>query len=137
MKKKNTVYCPYCGAKAKLRPATAVYGDATIDRTTYVYLCDRYPKCDAYVYAHPKTKKPMGTLANGDLRNHRILAHRAFDQLWKSGIMSRTDAYHWMRKQLGLPADQAHIAMFGEYMCSLLIRLCREKMAESRQRKIV
>ena len=32
MKKKNTVRCPYCGAEAKLRSATVVYGDATLNK---------------------------------------------------------------------------------------------------------
>ena len=27
--KKNKVYCPYCGAEARLRPASAVYGENT------------------------------------------------------------------------------------------------------------
>ena len=84
MKKKNTIRCPYCGANAKLRPASVVYGEMTLDNHAYVYVCDRYPACDAYVGAHAESKLPMGTLANGDLRNKRIRAHRAFDQLWKS-----------------------------------------------------
>lgn len=29
MKKKTTIRCPYCGAKATLHPASYVYGDAT------------------------------------------------------------------------------------------------------------
>lgn len=83
MKKRNTVRCPYCGAQAKLRSATVVYGDATIDKNALVYVCDRYPACDSYVNAHPHSKEPMGTLANGDLRNKRIKAHHAFDKMMK------------------------------------------------------
>ena len=79
MKKKNTIRCPYCGAEAKIRPATVVYGDATLNKNSYVYVCDRYPACDAYVAAHEESKQPMGTLANGELRNKRIRAHHAFD----------------------------------------------------------
>ena len=89
MKKKNTIRCPYCGANAKLRPANVVYGEMTLDNHAYVYVCDRYPACDAYVSAHAESKLPLGTLANGDLRNKRIRAHRAFDQLWKSGRMTK------------------------------------------------
>ena len=55
MKKKNTVRCPYCGAEAKLRSATVVYGDATLNKNGYVYVCDRYPACDAYVAAHAES----------------------------------------------------------------------------------
>ena len=126
MKKKNTVRCPYCGAEAKLRSATVVYGDATLNKNGYVYVCDRYPACDAYVAAHAGNKLPMGSLANRDLRNKRIHAHHAFDQLWKSGRMTKKEAYRWLQMQFGLPREQAHIAMFGEYMCDRLIRECTE-----------
>ena len=77
MKKKTTIRCPYCGAKATLHPASYVYGDAT-KTENMLYVCDRYPTCDSYVGAHKKSKLPMGTLANGDLRNKRIQAHKAF-----------------------------------------------------------
>ena len=126
LKKKNTVRCPYCGAEAKLRPATVVYGDATLNKNGYVYVCDRYPSCDAYVAAHAESKLPMGTLANGELRNKRIRAHHAFDQLWKSGRMTKKEAYRWLQMQFGLPGENAHIGMFGEYMCDRLIRECTE-----------
>ncbi len=126
MKKKTTIRCPYCGAEAKLRPASVVYGDATIDRSAFIYLCDRYPKCDAYVYAHPQKKTPLGTLANGDLRNKRIRAHHAINGLLKSGIMSKKDVYYWLSNKLGLPIELTHIGMFGDYMCESVIRLCSE-----------
>lgn len=122
MKKKN-IYCPYCGAKASLRPTSVVYGD---DAKTdgYLYVCDRYPKCDSYVGAHQRTKLPMGTLANGDLRHKRIEAHKAFDWMWKSGLMTKWQAYKWMQGKLALTDEQAHIAKFSEYMCDRLIEEC-------------
>ena len=129
MKKKNTIRCPYCGANAKLRPATVVYGDAALNKNSYVYVCDRYPACDAYVAAHEESKLPMGTLTNGELRNKRIRAHHAFDQLWKSGRMTKKEAYRWLQMQFGLRSlllELAHIGMFGEYMCDRLIRECTE-----------
>mgnify|MGYP002508141294 CR=1 FL=1 len=33
-----------------------------------------WPSCDAYVSAHRKDRRPMGTLANSELRHKRILA---------------------------------------------------------------
>ncbi len=122
MKKKN-IYCPYCGAKASLRPTSVVYGDAA-KTDGYLYVCDRYPKCDSYVGAHQRTKLPMGTLANGDLRHKRIEAHKAFDWMWKSGLMTKWQAYKWMQGKLALTDKQAHIAKFSEYMCDRLIEEC-------------
>ena len=125
MKKRKQIHCPYCGTKATLRPSSAVYGDAA-KTDGYLYVCDRYPKCDSYVGAHKKTKLPMGTLANGDLRNKRIQAHKAFDWMWKSGLLSGWQAYKWMQGKLDLSDEQAHIAMFSEYMCDRLIAECNK-----------
>ena len=46
--------------------------------------------------------------------------------MWKSGMMSKRQAYKWMQAKLGLNEDQAHIAKFSEYMCGQLIALCRQ-----------
>ena len=76
--------------------------------------------------AHQKSKLPMGTLANGDLRNKRIQAHKAFDWLWKNSIMPKRQAYKRMQAKLGLREDQAHIAKFSEFMCDQLIAICQQ-----------
>ena len=123
--KKITIRCPYCGAKATLRPSSVVYGERA-KSGGYLYVCDRYPKCDAYVGAHQKTTRPMGTLANGDLRHKRIEAHKVFDQMWKSGLMTKWQAYRWMQGKFALNEDQAHIAKFSEYMCDQLIAACNQ-----------
>jgi len=116
------IRCPICGATAILRPASEIYGDSS--RSDQLYVCSNYPSCRSYVSTYPGTNIPMGTLADGDLRNLRIKAHRKFDAVWKSGIMSRDNAYRWMADCLGLPLRDAHIAMFGEYRCKELIRYC-------------
>ena len=66
--KQIKIKCPYCHAKATLRPASVVYGPNKRAQGKYLYICDRWPACDAYVSAHDHTHLPMGTLANGDLR---------------------------------------------------------------------
>ena len=91
-----------------------------------MYVCARYPACDSYVSAHRRTHLPMGTLANRPLRIKRMEAHEAFNRLWKSGMMSRTAAYHWLQVQMGLPPEEAHIAKFSEWRCEQVIRLCRQ-----------
>ena len=125
-KNKKKVHCPYCGAEAKIRPASVVYQENTLHSNTFLYVCDRYPKCDAYVGVHKETRKPMGTLANGDLRNKRIQAHKIFNQLWQNGYMTKRDAYKWMQAKFSLHESQAHIGLFSEYMCDQLIAACNE-----------
>ena len=119
---KNIVKC-HCGARAFLRSASVVHGEDAFDK--HLYVCSRYPVCDSYVSVHKHSRKPKGTLAGGDLRHKRIQAHRAFDYLWKSGMMNKWQAYKWMQAKFGLSGSQAHIAMFSEYMCDQLIECCR------------
>jgi len=73
---------------------------------------------------HRGTRIPYGTMANGDLRNLRIKAHRKFDQVWQTGIMNRDNAYRWLADYLCVGLGDAHIGMFGEYNCKKLIEEC-------------
>lgn len=116
------IKCPYCGRNAVLRPASYVYGDKAIDE--YLYVCSAYPECNSYVGVHKGTLKPKGTLANGDLRNKRIHAHKKLAKLWENGIMSKKQAYRWIQDKFCLSSQQAHIGQFSEYRCDELMREC-------------
>ena len=127
MKKKKQsnarlVRCPYCGAVAELRPAAEIYHNKGCKGELYV--CRNYPVCESYVGVDPKTRMPLGDLANGDLRHLRIRAHRMFDRLWQTGLMNRRDAYRWMADFFAIPLSEAHIGQFGDYRCRELIRKC-------------
>ena len=105
-----------------------------ITRRKLLYVCQRYPDCDAYVGVFKDNRTPKGTLANSELRNKRIRAHRAFDEIWKSGIMSRGQAYQWMQHKFGLSKDQAHIGYFSDYLCLQLIEACNEVLENTKER---
>ena len=123
--------CPHCGAVAIIRPASEIYDDPR--RKDELYVCKNYPACKSYVGMHAGTRIPLGTLANGDLRNLRIKAHRRFDRIWQSGIMSRNAAYRWMADSFGLTADDAHIGKFGESRCQQLIEQCDRILAQNQK----
>ena len=127
--KQARIHCPYCGSLATLRPASVIHGLSDISAGTYLYVCRRWPACDAYVSAHGRTHRPMGTLANGDLRHKRILAHRALEQLQQSRHMEKWEVYIWLQAKLGLDERQAHIGQFSEWMCDEVVRLCRQASA--------
>lgn len=80
--------------------------------------------CDAYVTADRRTKQPLGTLANGELRHKRILAHHALHNVQTSLGMNRDQSYRWLQTQMRLPGDQVHIAKCGDYLCEQIIRIC-------------
>lgn len=98
------------------------------------YVCSRYPDCDSFVMAHAKTLKPMGSLAGPELRRLRYNAHKEFNRLYQSGIMSKRDAYQWLGMIVQAPMAHAHTGHLGEYYCQVVIResrkLYQERMGE-------
>ena len=109
------VICPYCLVPAEFADSSVVYGKSF----GMIYLCR---PCGAYVGCH-KDGRPLGRLANATLRRWKINAHRAFDRLWKSGNMSRGEAYAWLASQLGLRQDECHIGLFDIDQCKEVVRL--------------
>lgn len=115
--------CPFCRSTVSLVDSAKVYHRSY----GFIYLCDRFPRCDARVKCQPNSDKPLGTLANRELRKWRSLAHRQFDPLWKSGIFkSRNAAYRWLSRAMGLPPQKTHIAMFDIRQCQRAIAIVNQ-----------
>lgn len=132
-KRSKRIICPYCGAPAELRPGTYLLKNRS--REEWFYVCSRYPKCDSYVGVIQGTLEPKGTMADAHLRNKRIEAHRVFDAIWKGGLMTRKNAYRWLRETLGLPDCQTHIGYFSTYLCDVVIRLSIQVLKNHEGRK--
>ena len=118
----------HCGRPAVLRSAEAVC--KTHRPGAKVYVCSNYPACDSFVMAHPGTLEPMGTLASPELRRLRYEAHQQFDQLHKSGLMTRQKAYQWLAYLVQAPMSHAHIGHLGEYYCKIVIRESRKLLVQ-------
>lgn len=73
----------------------------------------------------------MGTLADGNLRHKRILAHKAFDKVQKYYGMDKDSAYLWLQLKLNLGPDEAHIGMFSLEMCDKVISICHKILEPS------
>ncbi|MDR1246109.1 MAG: DUF3268 family zinc-finger domain-containing protein [Clostridiales Family XIII bacterium] len=108
------VVCPYCGRAAEYTDSKTVYGRSY----GMIYLCR---DCDAYVGVHKGTDKPLGRLANRELRRWKNAAHAAFDELWRFGSFTRREAYAWLSRQLGIPIKKTHIGMFDIAECKKVI----------------
>lgn len=132
--KKYQIYCPYCGSPAVCRPAGTIHGSSVFEKGRYLYVCSHWPECDAYVAAHKKDRKPMGTLANGTLRHKRILAHHALEEFQASRHMEKWAAYIWLQGKLGLNESQTHIGLFSEQMCDRVVLLCRQAIKTDSQK---
>ena len=123
--------CPYCGAPVVFRSADGIYREN--HRGTMLFVCSRYPVCDAYVRAQPGTRIPMGELADPELRTLRRTAHQYFDRLHESGLMTKQDAYRWLAATIGAPMEKAHIGWLGDYYCRKVITESR-RLLENRNK---
>lgn len=122
--KPRILKCPYCGKRARHVSGLAVYPHRPDLNHKRFYLCR---PCDAHVGCHGTGSKPLGTMANAELREFRQAAHRAFDPLWKGkGSMSRNEAYAWLAGKLGLPREKTHIGMFDKQQCCDTMAACDE-----------
>lgn len=124
----NPPFCPYCNESSILVDSAKVYGRSY----GWMYVCQRYPGCDAYVGCHKGTTEPLGRLANKELRSAKRAAHDAFDPLWRAKIRltgcskktARTRAYAWLAGELGISFDDCHIGMFDVETCKRVAELC-------------
>lgn len=119
--------CPYCKKPSQRLTGASVYPHRKDLAKKIFYVC---APCDARVGCHPGTVVPLGIMANAEHRAIKSEAHRVFDQLWKSRYMTRSDAYSWMRKALGLTADEAHIGKMCPSDCRKLIELVSAHLKE-------
>ena len=81
------------------------------------------------------TRKPKGTLADGDLRHKRILAHRLLNQITDQGIMGREAVYQWLAVRLGLSYEDTHIGYFSSDLCDKAIDLMQVRLKSTRMKK--
>lgn len=122
--KPQKMTCPYCGEQAVFTSSREVYGGRDYGM---IYLCR---PCQAWVGCHEESAVPLGRIANAELRRAKMQAHEAFDPLWKTGEMSRHNAYAWLSNQLGIPSRDCHIGMFDVEMCGRVVNVCQRRLME-------
>lgn len=133
--KPESVTCPYCSRAAQFLPdSRSIYHGRDYGP---VYRCD---PCDAHVGVHKGTTKPLGRLANAELRGLKRQVHDRLDPLWvqywraypdlpahiRSGHMrskQRGRVYAWLAEQLGIPADDCHVGHFDPDRCLAAIAI--------------
>lgn len=121
--------CPYCRQAAIWCENKEIYGQNYGES----YMCWLCKGCDAYVGCHCNTSKPLGTMANKELREWRVKAHAAFDPVWKCSknnkykILNdrkrRFKAYRRLAKELGV--IRVHIGESGIEECKKIIEICK------------
>lgn len=116
--------CPYCGCESEKVSGDVIYKGRTDLAGKWFYRCQ---PCDARVGCHPRSDRPLGTLANAELRRLRLKAHELFDPLWKErGVFpKREDAYRWLQMRLG-KGDAVHIGEASNEVCRDIVSVCAE-----------
>lgn len=92
--------------------------------------CTKFPKCKGTHGAHPDGR-PLGVPANKETKNARIVAHDAFDELWKLRGWDRNAAYKWLREVLCMTKEECHIGKFDIGQCARVVEAVASKMAEA------
>lgn len=128
-----SVVCPYCSQLAKFLPTSeAIYHGRDYGP---VYIC---VPCDAWCGCHPGTTKPLGRLANKELRQWKMKTHLVFDPIWrerwerKNAVdakykkgMARGGRYKKLAELMGIPKEECHIGMFDVGRCQKAIEICQ------------
>lgn len=123
-----TKHCRYCQQPARL---VLIGGEGYPYGRDYgpMWVC---PPCKAWVGCHPGTEKPLGGLANAELRALKIKAHAAFDPLWQGKMRrdgcskgkARRAGYAWLAAQLGIDVKKCHIGYMNMDECQRVVQIC-------------
>jgi hypothetical protein len=124
--------CPYCSNDAVLVTGREIYRitpklEHVADKRFW-----QCKPCDAYCGCHPSTRHtgysdsvPLGTLADAELRAARNRAHAALDPYWQNKIAPRTKVYARLARELQIPSEHCHIAMFNVRRCEAVVKTCQ------------
>lgn len=123
------ISCDYCRRPAQLVGGDVIYPhrpDLAALRFWHCAPCDAFVGCHKAGNGYGDGTRPLGRLANAELRRAKSAAHEAFDPLWKSGRMSRRDAYARLAQKLGIHVRDCHIGMFDLAACQRVMAIAPE-----------
>jgi len=83
--------------------------------------------CKGIHGSHPDGK-PLGIPAKANIRKARSAAHIAFDRIWEHKKMTRTEAYAWLSKIMGV--QEAHIGNFDAEQCRKIVTTVKTEFPE-------
>lgn len=117
--------CPYCRSAAELVCGETIYplrADLAALKYWRCNPCDAHVGCHAAGTGYGDGTRPLGRLANADLRMWKAKAHTIFDAFWKQRGIGRSAAYQRLAKDLNIDTMDCHIGMFDVEQCKLVIQ---------------
>lgn len=132
----TSINCPYCRAPAQLMSGDKLFPGRFADKNFW-----RCNPCDAHICCHFGTTKPLGRLANAELRRAKTNAHAAFDRLWRAKMMregcterqARAGTYAWLAEQMRIPPRDCHIGHMDIATCVRVVEICEPDRVETRR----
>lgn len=120
--------CPYCGKRSVVASGAKVYPNRGDLSEKWFFACWA---CRAWVGTHERSGKPLGRLANAELRAAKQRAHAAFDPLWKGKMrrdkvsqkVARGAGYKWLADQMRIAREDCHIGEFTVEQCEQVVKL--------------
>lgn len=100
--------CNICGSdKVEFVSNEVIYGKVYGNGKAFMCM-----DCESFVGCH-NNGKPYGILANKEMREIRKECHAIFDEIWKSGEMTRSEAYSLLSRKMGISKEKCHFGMFN------------------------
>lgn len=123
--------CPYCcRGSIFLESSASLYNGRDFGP---VYAC---LPCRAWVGCHKGTTKPLGRLANAQLRRWKRAVHAVFDPIWQARYERKRAAdpkytkaharggrYKRLAELMGIPREECHVGMFDVERCKQAISI--------------
>ncbi len=100
------IYCCGCNSEvaARLTNGAEIYPHRSDLHSLKFWKCDG---CGDAVGCHKsgsKGTRPLGVIANREIKDWRIKIHAKLDPLWKQGAFSRNGLYRSVSKRMGIEA---------------------------------
>lgn len=116
--------CNYCNNDCLWVENKYIYGK-NYGKSFMIWLCE---KCDAYVGCHNNTKKPLGTLANKELRLLRkraknIFINKLMGGNWSCDRKTKTKAYKILNNHF---KKEFHFGSSSISECKNVIKLMKD-----------
>lgn len=123
------VWCNYCRRPAELYSGREVYPHREDLFQRRFWVC--WP-CQAWTGCRQEgdLSAPLGPLANEELRQARYEAHQAFETLWKTGEMTREQAYAWLAEALNMDPRLCRINNLNVAECHAAVSMAKARMRD-------
>lgn len=99
--------CPFCNGDVVFTSNKELYGREYGHGK--IYLCRN---CKASVGTHSGSKRPLGVMANREMKILKKACHDLFDFTWKSKQISRSFAYQRLAELMGISGSDCHFGHF-------------------------